>query len=64
MVGFWPYPQTLDYTVKLVWDKHSSLLQKFVKYEQKKFYYIGPWSKFSTLDVDAKGLELGPSFQL
>jgi hypothetical protein len=24
-------------------DKHSSLLQKFVNCERKKFYNIGPW---------------------
>jgi hypothetical protein len=25
------------------WDKHSSLLRKFVNYDRKKFYNIGPW---------------------
>jgi hypothetical protein len=27
-------------------DKHSSLLRKFVNYRRKKFYNIGPWSKW------------------
>jgi hypothetical protein len=30
---------------KLARDKHSSLVQKFVNYEQKKFYDIGPWGQ-------------------
>ncbi len=33
---------------KFARDKHSSLLQKFVNYEQKKFYNIGPRSHLSS----------------
>jgi hypothetical protein len=31
---------------KLARDKHSSLLQKSVNYDHKKFYNIGPWKYF------------------
>jgi hypothetical protein len=37
-----PYPQTLYYAGKACQGKHSSLLQKFVIYGQKKFCNIGP----------------------
>jgi hypothetical protein len=36
--------------VRLVRDEHSSLLQKFITYDRKKFYNIGPWSSLSDSD--------------
>jgi hypothetical protein len=39
-------------------DMHSSLLQKFVNYGQKKFYNIGPWPNLK-LKTQPKEL-LGP----
>jgi hypothetical protein len=45
---------------KLVMDKHSSLLRKFVNYLRNKFYDTGHWSsvtkKKSFDDVDARSL--------
>ncbi len=43
----------LPTNIRLGWkrnvgDKHSSLLQKFINYGQKKFYNIGPFSRVST----------------
>jgi hypothetical protein len=40
--GSWPYPQTLDKVERLVKDKHSCLLRKFVNYGRKKIYNVGP----------------------
>ncbi len=37
-----PHSRTFIQLEKLAKDKHSSLLQKFVNYGQKKFYNIGP----------------------
>jgi hypothetical protein len=31
---------------RLVWDKHSSLLRKFITYGRKKSYKIGPWCRY------------------
>jgi hypothetical protein len=39
---------------ELARDKHSSLLQKFVIYGWKKFYNIGSWAEFSTIDVGVR----------
>jgi hypothetical protein len=36
---------------KLVSDKRSSILQKFVNYGHRNFYNIDPRSEVSTLDV-------------
>ncbi len=38
----WPYLQTLTRLEMLARDKHSSLLQKSVNYDCKKFYSTGP----------------------
>ncbi len=35
-------------------DKHSSFLRKFVNYERKMFYNIGPWSVCGNGGVDDK----------
>jgi hypothetical protein len=45
MIGFWPYPQTLDYARKACQGQTFSTLQKFVNCRLKKFYNIGPWAQ-------------------
>ncbi len=40
-VGFWPCRQTITRLERFAIHKHSSLLQKFVKFDWKKFYNIG-----------------------
>jgi hypothetical protein len=38
---------------KLAGDKHSSLLRKFVIYDRKKFYRVGP--KRERVDIGSNG---------
>ncbi len=42
-------PTNIRELEKLARDKHSSLLQKFVHYDSKKFYRIGPWENGNLL---------------
>ncbi len=49
-VGPWSYPKTLDQAGKDCQVQRLQLLRKFVNYDRKTFYRIGPWClKYKTV---------------
>jgi hypothetical protein len=58
VIGFWHYPQTLDFRLeRLAGNIHSSLLRTFVIYGRKKFYNTGHQGIIGLL-LDQPGLDL------